>query len=169
MTDSKKAILVGKIASVHGLQGWLKIVSYTDPPENIVTYRPWQLLIGQKQEQITPAHTRIQGTRIFAQMPGYSDCDSARRFTGAEIAIYRDQLSPLAADEYYWTDLEGMEVITKDNEVLGVVDYVLATGTNDVLVVKGAKRHLIPFLLDQVILNIDLNTKILRVDWDPNF
>lgn len=166
---TKKIIVVGKIASVYGLHGWLKVASFTDPPENIIHYSPWQILIGNKQEEIIPAQTKIQGNRIIVQMPGYTDRDLARRFTGAEIAVFRDQLPPLPSHEYYWTDLEGLEVITNNNIPLGSVEHVMATGTNDVLVIQGAKRHLIPFLLDQIILEIDMDKRIIRVDWDPNF
>ncbi len=167
---TKKIIVIGKIASVYGLKGWLKVVSFTEPPENIFNYKPWQLLIGNKKEEIVPTHFKIQGGRMIVQMPGYTDCDVARRFTGAEIAINREQLPPLPANEYYWTDLEGLAVISKTNEPLGIVDHVMATGTNDVLVVQGVnKRHLIPFLFDDVILEIDLSANTIRVDWDPDF
>ena len=84
----------------------------------------------------------------------FSDCndrDAAEALKGIEIGVYRDQLPESAADEYYWRDLVGLQVITQDNRVLGIVDHLLETGANDVLVVKGEEELLVPFIQGQVV------------------
>ena len=72
-------------------------------------------------------------------------------------------------DEYYWADLCGLKVITRENIELGVVDHLLETGANDVLVVMGERERLIPFVLGQTVIKVDLESGHLIVDWDPDF
>ena len=75
----------------------------------------------------------------------------------------------VAEGEYYWNDLIGLKVVALDGEVLGTVDYLLETGANDVLVVRGERELLIPFVTGQVVTQVDLENRVLRVDWDPDF
>lgn len=81
----------------------------------------------------------------------------------------RDQLPALSAGEYYWTDLQGLRVLTVDGVELGTVDHLFATGANDVLVVKGERQRLIPFVKNQVVREIELEQGLVRVDWDADF
>ena len=88
---------------------------------------------------------------------------------GSEIGISRDQLPDTAPGEYYWGDLQGLEVLTGDGESLGTVDHLIETGANDVLVVKGDRERLIPFVLQQVVTRVDLDAGTIQVDWDKDF
>jgi len=88
---------------------------------------------------------------------------------GSEIGIRRDQLPDTAPGVYYWGDLQGLEVVTGDGESLGTVDHLIETGANDVLVVKGDRERLIPFVLQQVVTRVDLDTGTIQVDWDKDF
>jgi 16S rRNA processing protein RimM len=78
-------------------------------------------------------------------------------------------LPPAPEGEYYWTDLIGLTVINREGVTLGQVDHLLETGANDVLVVKGERERLIPFLLELVVLEVDLAQRMLRVDWEEDF
>ena len=66
-------------------------------------------------------------------------------------------------------DLQGLKVVTIKGELLGTVDHLIETGANDVLVVRGERERLIPFVLDQVIVNVDLDKREIQVDWDKDF
>ena len=88
---------------------------------------------------------------------------------GCEINIPADQLPKLGKDEYYWAELIGLEVFTNGGESLGVVDHLLETGANDVLVLKGDRERLIPYVMGQVIKSIDLDKRQMNVDWDADF
>ncbi len=92
-----------------------------------------------------------------------------REWIGAEIFVARAALPECAPDEYYWTDLEGLEVRTPTGERLGTVDHLLATGSNDVLVLAGAPQRLIPFVLGTVIRNVDLEGGFIVADWSPDY
>lgn len=169
MAEENKRLIVGRIAGIYGVRGWVKIRSYTEPRENILLFDHW--LVGS-EGQWTVERTRDgrrQGKGVVAQIAGYDDRDKAATLIGKEIAVDRDQLPELGADEYYWTDLEGLQVRTSAGITLGTVDHLLATGANDVLVVKGDREHLIPFVLDQVVKAVHLREGWLEVDWDPDF
>ncbi len=103
------------------------------------------------------------------KIAGCDDRNQAGLYTNAEIGVYREQLPQLGGDEYYWSDLENLTVINQQGIILGQVSHLVETGANDVIVVKGEKEHLIPYILDQFILNIDLKNGRIEVDWDPEF
>jgi 16S rRNA processing protein RimM len=68
--------------------------------------------------------------------------------------------------EFYWTDLEGLQVVHSDGRTLGKVAHLLATGANDVLVVRGDQEILIPFVQGEVIKDVDLAAGVINVDWE---
>lgn len=168
-TDNNKQIIIGRIGSVYGVKGWLKIISFTEPAENIFTYQPWQLFIQQKWQPVSVKNFNTHGTHLIVLLDLCTNREDARQYTGLEIGIFRQQLPNLPNNEYYWSDLEGLKVVNKEGYLLGTVDHLFATGSNDVLVITGKKKYLIPYLLDQFILHIDLNNQTILVDWDPDF
>ncbi|HBA66269.1 MAG TPA: ribosome maturation factor RimM [Methylococcaceae bacterium] len=168
MTD-RQYILVGEISGVFGLKGWVKIFSYTEPRENILSYSAWQLRKNGEIKSLKVKEGQRQGKNVVAHLDAVDDRDVAESLIGWEIYIERDQLPTLTKDEYYWADLIGLNVITKSGVELGVIDHLFETGANDVLVVSGDRERLIPFLMGQTVLEVDLDGKCLTVDWDPDF
>lgn len=168
-------VIMGKITSLYGVKGWVKIYSYTEPMENILSYKPWYIRLNGQQQVIKVDQGKRHGKGLIAKLAGCSDRDLAKQYCGAEIFVEQAQLPDLNGNEYYWHQLENLNVVTESDEVLGRVDYLIATGANDVLVVKGTadsidkRERLIPYLPDQVIKEINLETGTMRVDWDPEF
>jgi len=168
--DSSK-LLVGKIAGVYGLKGWVKVYSHTQPIENILTYPNWWVLRKGTPTPIALESGRIQGKGILAKLAGVDDPDQAKLLVGLEIMIDRDALATLGEDEFYWSDLIGLEVQDKNGTCLGVVDHLLETGANLVLIVKteSGEEHLIPWIWGSVVLQVDVQQRLLLVDWDPDY
>lgn len=163
-------IHLGHINGLYGVKGWVKVYSETQPRDNILSYTPWLIRqAGQEWQTLLVTDGRLQGKGVVAHLQGYDDREQARQLMGAEIAIYREQLAPLADDEYYWSDLQGLAVETVNGVSLGTVDYIFDTGANDVLVVSGDRERLIPFIQGQTIRKIDLQGGTIQVDWDPEF
>jgi 16S rRNA processing protein RimM len=106
---------------------------------------------------------------VVLKFVGCDDRDQVIALLQADIAVRRAQLPPPAPGEYYWADLQGLRVVTVDDVELGTVSHLLATGANDVLVVKGERERLLPFVRDQVVVEVNLEQRLLRVDWDPDF
>jgi 16S rRNA processing protein RimM len=159
-------IPVGRIGSTYGIRGWLKILSYAESGSHLLQYRPWYLTSDQVTwKPVLVEESRLHGNNIIVKLPGIYTPEAARLITGKMIAIEKSQLPPLKQNEYYWSDLKGLTVINKTGERLGTVIYLIETGSNDVLVVKGTKEQAIPYL-PEVILHISLEKKEILVDWE---
>lgn len=168
MTQNNR-LIVGKISGIYGVRGWVRIFSETSPRDNILNYSPWQVLINNQWTTLAVVEGRAHNKGVVVHLEGYDDRDIARNLIGAQIAIDRDRLTPLEKGEYYWTDLIGCRVVTIDDTELGYIDHLFETGANDVIVIKGERERLVPFIQGQVIKTIDLEKRILVVDWDPDF
>lgn len=170
MSGPEKLVLLGKVVGVHGIRGEVKLESYTEPRMQIFRYQPWQLGAATGPRIIAGSRGRTQGKGIVATLPGIEDRDAAAALIGSEIRVSRSALPKAGPDEYYWTDLEGLEVVTVEGRALGAVSHLIATGANDVLVVKDAERErLIPFVPGQFVTAVDLEGGRITVDWDPEF
>jgi len=160
-------IKVGKVGSTFGVNGWLKIQSYTEFGASILDYQPWYLVDATNQQSpITIEDSQIRDTGILVKFAGIETPEEGRLLTGKFIEIDRHLLPTLPSNQYYWSDLIGLTVINKNGENLGKVIYLMETGSNDVLVVKGQKEHAIPYLLGSVILKVDLEKEEITVDWE---
>jgi 16S rRNA processing protein RimM len=167
MQNDKDYIVVGKIGTTYGVQGWLKIVSYTETITDIIQYNPWFLEDKRGWQQIKVSDTRPHGKGIIAKLAGYDSPEAARALTGKKIGIKREQLSTLPQHEYYWAQLEGLTVIDQRGDTLGKIIYIIETGSNDVLVVKGdGSEFAIPYRLGDTVTNIDLDKQVMQVNWD---
>ncbi len=167
--SEQQHISVGKISGIFGIKGWVKVFSFTDPRENILTYSPWLLKKGDLTKAFDVVDGQLQGKTIVAQLSGLGDRDQAASLMGWDIFITRDQLPKAGNGEYYWSELVGLNVETIEGVQLGVVDGLLETGANDVIIVQGERERVIPFLQGQTIINVDLDAGKIIVDWDPEF
>lgn len=162
-------IIIGKLGAAYGVQGWLKVRAYTEFGANILEYLPWYINTSPLNDTFTPIKLesgRIHGNGIVAKLEGIDTPEKARLLTGKLIAITRSQLPVLKENEYYWSDLVGLTVINQKGEILGKVIYLIETGSNDVLVVKGEKEHAIPWIMNKVITGIDLQKQEIHVNWE---
>ena len=163
----RTTVLIGHVAGVQGLQGWVRVHSLTDPREAIWEYQPW--LLGEERNAVRVSRARKQGKHLLVLLEGVEDRDQAEGLLGQTIAIYRDQLPEPEEDEYYWMDLVGLAVQLESGRELGVIDRMLATGANDVMVVRGDRERLVPFVLGQYVKDVDLKSGVIVIDWDPEF
>jgi 16S rRNA processing protein RimM len=162
-------VLVGRISGVFGVEGWIKVYSYTEPRENVVNYSPWRLL-GRDGELVREVLAgRRHGNGVVAKLQAIDDRDAAAALVGVDIQLCREQLETLSAGEYYWADLVGLEVVDLEGKTLGTVSQLLRTGANDVLVVEGDRERLIPFVQGAIVTDIDLDAGRMRVDWAPDY
>ena len=165
----EKWVLVGKIVGLSGVRGEVKLESYTEPRTRIFGYQPWLLKTASGEREISGCRGRAQGKGIVATLPEIDDRDAAARFVGSEVWVRRSALPGAKQGEYYWADLEGLEVVTVEGAKLGRVSHLVATGANDVLVVAGDRERLIPFVLDDYVKQVDFESGRITVDWDPAF
>ena len=164
---ASKHLALGYISAAHGIKGWVKVHSWTRPMEAILGYQPW--LLGDDKRPVKIVDGRKQGKGLVALLPGFEDREQAITLVGTQIFVRRDQLPATAEDEYYWSDLEGLDVQTTAGEMLGQVEKLMETGANDVLVIRGDRQHLVPFVQGQYVKRVDLEGGLIEVDWDPEF
>jgi 16S rRNA processing protein RimM len=162
-------LIIGRVIGLYGIRGWVKVFSYTHPRENILHYSPWYVQLDHTWQALALIDGRCQGRGIIAQLEGYADPSAAMRLLEAGIAIHRDQLPALEQGDLYWVDLIGLQVISKQGDRLGAVAEMIETGANDVLVVRGEREHLIPFVKEVYVLEVDLSKGYIKVDWEPDF
>ncbi|MFT5174088.1 MAG: 16S rRNA processing protein RimM [Gammaproteobacteria bacterium] len=162
-------VVMGRVRGAHGVRGLLRVQPFSEQRDTLLLFKTWMLGVGGEWCEVSLISGHAHGSELLVKLAGLEDRDHAQQMRGREIAIWRAQLPVLAQDEYYWSDLEGLSVLTCEGENLGVVERVFATGANDVLVVKGEQERLIPFLLGEVVLQVDLQAARIEVDWDPDF
>ena len=167
--DRDDYVVLGQVSGLFGVRGWVKVFSYTDPRENILQYDPWYLRVGEGWREVRLAEGQRHGKTVIVRLEGCDDRDAAAAWVGHDIGVRREQLPALEEDEYYWSDLEGLQVETTAGLALGRVSHLLETGANDVLVVQGDRERLIPYVRPDVVVDIDLAAGKMRVDWDPDF
>jgi 16S rRNA processing protein RimM len=166
VVSDDKPVVLGRISGLFGVKGWFRVHSYTDPREAILDYGNW--LVG-KQGGWRPAKLaegQRHGKTVIARLDGVDDRDTAAGFVDEFIGVAREGMPPPADGEYYWSDLEGLTVIHCDGKILGKVAHLLETGANDVLVVRGDREILIPYVANEVIEDVDLVEGVIRVNWE---
>lgn len=162
-------VTLGTLGAPFGVKGWLKLQSGTRPAANILDYQPWQLYRQGGWQQVDIEACKVQNQQIVIKIAGVNDRDAAMLYTHADVGAPASQLPGLPVGEYYWRDLVGLTVIDNNEQVLGTVSQLMETGSNDVLIVKGEEDIAIPFIQGEVILNIDLDKKIISVAWDQDY
>lgn len=176
MSNASDTIVVGKIGASYGIKGWLRITSYTEVLEGIFEFSPWLLNINGENKTFHVEHWKRHNKGVVAKLQGVDDRDQAELIKNVEISIHEEQLPELDENDFYWRDLIGMQVVTEKGYDLGTVEQMFETGANDVMLVKanlkdafGAKQRMIPYLLDQVVKQVNKEAKSITVDWDPGF
>ncbi|ASJ75995.1 ribosome maturation factor RimM [Granulosicoccus antarcticus] len=169
-------VLLGHITGIYGLKGWVKVHSDTNPRDNIVTYKSWWMEQGGNWKEVRVLQGRPQGKTIVAQLEGFETPEEAGTLIGASIAISRIAMPEPAKGEYYWADLIGMHVRTVEGVDVGAVVRLFETGANDVVVVsdereevEGPREVLVPWLVPDVITDVNVKDRVVTIDWDPDF
>ena len=166
MGEATQPVVLGRISGLFGVRGWVKVYSYTEPREAVLDYERWLLSSKDGWQEARVAEGQRHGKTVIVRLDGYDDRDQAAGLIGTEIGIPRDELPETGDDKYYWSDLEGLSVVHRDGRELGKVDHLLETGAHDVMVVKGDQERLIPFVMNEVVINVDVGKGRIDVDWE---
>lgn len=159
---------MGRIGGAHAVRGWVKVQTFTQRPDGLLQYPTWWLEDGGGWRPVQIEDASVHGRSLIAKLAGCSDREAAAALRGRQIAIPRADLPQGEADEYYWADLQGLQVRNLDGATLGVVTGLLETGANQVLVVQAERERLIPFV-EAVVKSVDLAQGSMVVDWGVDF
>jgi 16S rRNA processing protein RimM len=159
-----RIVVLGRISGTFGVKGWVRIHSYTDPPENIFEYDDWLMSRAGEWGAVEVVDGRMTDKGVLAKLAGMETPEEARLYVGSEIGVPRGQLPPAEPGEYYWSDLEGLEVLGSDGKVLGKVDHFRSTPAGDVVVIRGKREHWVPFVKERIV-KVDLAAGQITLDW----
>jgi len=163
-------VIMGRVASAHGIRGWVKIQPYTEYLDSLMDYATWW--IGPERgpwREVAVQQCEVHNKTLAALLPDCPDRTAAEKLKGLLIAVPRNSLPEQPDDEYYWSDLIGLAVVNDAGVALGTVANLLETGANQVLSVQGDSGViLIPFVAS-AIKQVDVKNKIIRVDWSADY
>jgi 16S rRNA processing protein RimM len=164
MSDPRQ-IEVGRLGAAHGVRGWLRVQSFTDPPQRLFEWQRWRLQSGT---EVNVLESRPQGNGWIARLEGIEDRDAAGRLSGQLVLVDRGELPATTAREYYRADLVGFEARNVEDVLLGVVDHFIDTPGNAVMVIRGTREYLVP-MSAQHLRSVDQQARRLIVDWPEDF
>lgn len=169
-TDADQRVVIGRVAGVYGVRGWVKLRSFTEPREGLLEFRSVELGEAGRWRPATLAEARPHGRGLIGRFEHCDDRDAAAGLVGSEIAVSRGQLPALAPGEVYWVDLIGLTVENETGETLGRVERLMETGAHDVLVVQSENRErLIPYVRGEIVKDIDLARGRMLVAWEADY
>lgn len=163
-------ILLGYIHGLFGIKGWVKVFSYSRPRDQILTYKNWYL--GANGERVFQLEQgRSHNESVLAKLVSVDNRDQAAALISQKIWVDEAELPALAADEYYWYQLVGLHVVDTNGNELGKIIRLLETGANDVMVLLDGHgvEHLVPYIMHQVIKEVNLVDHKMVVDWNVEF
>jgi len=168
-----RLIEVGRLGAAHGVRGWLRVQSYTDPPQRLFEWTSWHLQSQDKAghgatREVKLLEVRAQGNGWIARLEGVEERDGASRLTGQMILVEHESLPPTEGREHYRDDLVGFEVKNLEGALLGVVDHFIDTPGNTVMVIQGEREHLVP-VTHEHLRSVDKGARSLVVDWPEDF
>jgi len=159
---------MGRIAAPFGIKGWVKVQPFSEDPGTLLDFESWRVGRGAQHSHYSVEAAQEHGKALVAKLAGIDDRDAAYALRGQEISVAKSALPPPQDNEYYWSDLIGLRVVNREGVELGTVDSLMESGTNDLLVVKGTREHLIPFIA-AFVGQVDLAGGTIEVDWGEDF
>ena len=164
---------MGRIAAPHGVRGWVKVVPWSQDLAALIAHKVWWVRAPGTQtwREIEVVLARVHSNVLVAEFAGVGSREQAAPLRGSEVALPRESLAPPAANEYYWSDLEGMDVVNRSGMPLGRVAALTESGAHPLLRVvsgPGTNERLIPFV-PAYIDRIDVAARRIDVDWEVDY
>jgi len=166
--EADRVVILGSIGAPFGVQGWVKVRSYTEPLDNILNYGVWLLGRAGRWQAVEVQDSRVTGKGVLAKLAGIDTPEEARLHTGVDIGVARSDMPPPPPGEYYWGDLEGLQALGNDGVVLGRVDHFRSTPAGALVVIRGEREHWIPFVKDRIV-KVDLDAGRIVFDWSADW
>jgi len=164
MFKRSEPFLLGKVVATHGIKGFLRIAVYSGEFETILSLSSLMLKGPDgRMETFEIVESAVQRKKLLVALKGYGSIDQVQHLVGRELYATRAQMPELAEGEFYWRDLMGLTVMTLEGELLGHLADIIATGSNDVYVVKNDEREYLIPALEDVVLDIDLDKGTMTV------
>jgi 16S rRNA processing protein RimM len=163
--EASELIELGIVGAPFGVRGWVKLRSYTDPPERLLDHRQFQLKLGGALRTYAVVADGRSGGRLTVKLEGVEDRDAAQALRGAVIGVPRSELPPREDGDFYRADLIGCEVVNLAGVRLGAVAHFIEIPAHALMVVRGEREYWVP-AVPRHLKRVDLRARQVVVDWD---
>jgi 16S rRNA processing protein RimM len=163
-----RAVVLGRVGAPFGVQGWVRVTSYTDPAAGITGYGQWTLVRGGDARAVRVLDSKRAGQSVAVKLEGVETREAAQTLTGWEVQVERSELPATGPKEHYLYDLVGLEAVNRDGAPLGRVDGFLELPAHPVAVLKdGTRERLVPVVPDRLVA-VDVAAGRVTFDWHPD-
>jgi 16S rRNA processing protein RimM len=159
---------MGRIVGPFGVAGWLKVKTFTEERASLGDFPSWLVRTPEGWREMALEDFEVHSKGPVARLAGCDDREGADRLRGADVAVAREALGEADEGTLYWVDLVGLEVVDGDGETLGKVEGFFETGETSVMVVKGGRERLIPFI-PAYVTEVDREARRITVDWKADY
>ena len=160
---------LGAVRGAYGVKGWARIEPFDRQADVLRQSGVWWVIQGAQRRPVEIESLKVHGTLILAKWRGFDVPEALDRIKGATVAVSRSQFPALAAGEYYWVDLIGLDVVNREHKVLGRVAAMASNGAQDLLQVEGDQGVLLVPMVPAYVDEVDLASRRVRVDWQPDW
>lgn len=159
---------MGRVAAPFGIQGWVKLKTFTESADGLAEHERWWIRLPEGWTSVGVEQFAARPAATVAKLEGFDDRNAAEGLRGAEVAVTREQLGEAGEGSIYWVDLVGSKVVNLRGGELGAVEGLFETGETSVLVVKGERERMIPFV-PQYVKAVDREARRITVDWEADY
>jgi 16S rRNA processing protein RimM len=166
--EGPRDVVLGRVGAPFGVQGWVKVTSFTEPAAGIANYPQWTLVRGSETWKVRVLESKRAGQSVAVRLEGVESREAAQSLTGAEVQVDRSELPAVGPKEHYLHDLVGLEAVNRDGVALGRVDGFLDLPAHPVAVLKhGGHERLVPVVRERLVA-VDLEAGRVTFDWHPD-
>ena len=156
-------ILIAKIQAHQGLNGWLKVYSYSETKQKFSEYKYFFIQKDNNTIRLDIEDISI-GKSIKVKFKNFNCREDSQDYIGEEIFINEDQLDVLEANQFYWKELIGLTAYLNNGKKIGIVSDIIETGSNDVLVIKGEEEILVPYVFGESVMEVVVEEKKIIIN-----
>ena len=155
---------IGKIVGTHGLRGDLKVRLHSGDPEFLLSLSSVSLSLPNGEEVEVRINRRVlHKGQVLLRLQNYESIDLVEPLVGSQVLVAEELLPKLAADEYYWMQLDGLRVVDHNLGDIGQLKDLFTSGAHDTYVVKGSLGEILIPAVQKFILKIDIDERVMHV------
>ncbi len=161
---------LGEVRGAYGIRGWCRVAPFDADAVVLRHARIWWAGRGPQRQRIEVTAVRRQGASLVAKWVGVDSPEQAKACAGMVVAVARQDFPPAGPGEHYWVDLVGCKVVNRGGDVLGSVQSLVNHGAQDLLVVtRASEAPLLVPMVDRYVDEVDLQARVIRVDWQVDW
>ena len=159
---------IGQIVNTFGIKGMVKVKPFTDDIRRFDELKTVYVEKNSTKTEYEIEEVKYHKDMVLIKFKGIDKVEQAEMLRNSYLTVSRDSVEKLEEGRYYIVDLLGLEVYTDEQILLGTLDDIFNTGSNDIYVVKDkqGKQILLPAIQD-VIKQIDIENKKIIVHLLP--